>query len=73
MKNTVKEPAEAWKLKPATLLKVTLWDGCFSYFVNCTNDTIAQSISYSQQYSNSNLHKNVPRDIQLYSDISIRG
>ena len=26
-------------LKPATLLKLTLLHGCFSRFLNCTNDT----------------------------------
>ena len=27
------------RLKPATLLKVTLFRGCFSRFLNCTNHT----------------------------------
>ena len=27
------------KRKPSTLLKVTLLHGCFSHFLNCTNDT----------------------------------
>ena len=36
----------AWKLlKPATLLKFTLLDGCFSCFLNCTNRTKSRNAS----------------------------
>ena len=34
-------------LKPATLLKVTLLDGCFSLFLNCTDGTNSRNASYS--------------------------
>ena len=30
-------------LQPATLLKVTLFHGCFSRFLNCTHGTKARS------------------------------
>ena len=32
-------------LEPATLLKVTLLHGCFSCFLNCTNDTKSRNSS----------------------------
>ena len=33
-------------LQPATLLKVTLPNGCFSHFLNCTNGTRLRKVSY---------------------------
>ena len=33
-------------LKPATLLKVTLFHGCFSHFLNCTNGTNLRNTSH---------------------------
>ena len=38
-------------LQPATLLKVTLLDGCFSRFLNCTKYQIAQSITYVKKWA----------------------
>ena len=33
-------------LKPATLLKLTLFHECFSRFLNCTNDTKSRKASH---------------------------
>ena len=38
-KNSIFKSSFFCKLKPATLLKVTLLHGCFSRFLNCTNGT----------------------------------
>ena len=35
--------------KPATLQKVALLHGCFSRFLNCTNDTKSRKASFSSQ------------------------
>ena len=35
------------KLQPATLTKVALLHGCFSRFLNCTNDTKSRNASQS--------------------------
>ena len=37
---------EVFYLKPATLLKVTLFHGCFSRFLNCANDTKSRKASH---------------------------
>ena len=34
------------RLQPATLLKVTLLYGCFSYFLDCTNGTKLRNVSH---------------------------
>ena len=34
-------------LKPATLLKLTAFHGCFSRFLNCTNGTKSPSTPYT--------------------------
>ena len=38
-------------LKPATLLKLTLLHGCFSRFLNCTNDSKLRNVSQISQIS----------------------
>ena len=35
------------KTHPATLLNVTLLDGCFSRFLNCANDTKLRNASHT--------------------------
>ena len=37
------------RLKPATLLKLTLLYGCFSHFLNCTNGTKSHNASHNIQ------------------------
>ena len=39
-------------LKPATLLKLALLDGCFSRFLNCTNDTKSCNVSHISDQRN---------------------
>ena len=40
-----------FRLQPATLLKVTLFHGCFSHFFNCTNSAKSRKASY-RRYGN---------------------
>ena len=46
MKNTHAGWLFLVKLKPATLLKVSLFHGCFSHFLNCTNGTKLRNASH---------------------------
>ena len=48
VKNTPEEVSFLVKLqaKPTTLLKVTLFHGCFSRFLNCTNGTKLRNASH---------------------------
>ena len=46
MKNTHGGMLLLVKLKPATLLKVTLLRGCFYVFLNCTNGTKSCNVSH---------------------------
>ena len=46
MKNTHGEVLLLVKLKPATLIKVTLPHGCFSRFLNCINGTKLRKASH---------------------------
>ena len=43
---TVQKTWKASLFQPATLIKVTLLDGCFSRFLNCTNGTKSRKASY---------------------------
>ena len=43
------------KLKPATLLKLTLFHWCFSRFLNCTNGTKSRNTSHIISTENINL------------------
>ena len=45
LKNVKKQSWRGFTLVPPTLLKVILFHGCFSRFLNCTNGTKSRKVS----------------------------
>ena len=53
------------RLKPATLLKLTLLHGCFSRFLNCTNGTKSRNAPHMLYYKLEKFFGSVVEGISL--------